>query len=51
MTLSSFSDLVTNQEILEKNNMEIICILPFGKETVANWIETMPSQMAMIEEW
>ena len=44
-------ELVTNKNIREKFNLEVIFILPYSKDTIADWVNTMPSQMAQIEGW
>jgi len=44
-------DLVENRNIRDMYNMEVIFILPYSKDVIADWINTMPSQMAEIEEW
>ncbi len=44
-------DLVMNKNIREKYNLEVVFILPYSRDTITDWVNTMPSQMAQIEGW
>jgi peroxiredoxin len=43
--------LETEKNIKKKYNLEILFVLPYIKDTVMKWIETMPESMANIEKW
>jgi peroxiredoxin len=46
---AEFADLVLNQKIREKYNMEILFLLPYNKDTIASWEKHFPGGLAYIE--
>jgi hypothetical protein len=44
-------ELEKNHQIREKNNLEILFVLPYGKEMVTEWVEKFDSQLEDIENW
>ena len=44
-------DLEAKQQIRKAYNLEIIYVLPYGKDTITQWLEAMPDQLAKIHAW
>lgn len=38
-------------QLEEKHNLKVAFVLPYSKDTVAQWIATIPQQMKVVEEW
>ena len=48
---AELAELDINQSIREKNNLEILFVLPYSKEMVREWVDKFADQMADIENW
>jgi peroxiredoxin len=48
---AELADLEKVQQIRKKYNLEILFVLPYDKVTVEHWVNILPEQMAVIEEW
>jgi peroxiredoxin len=49
-----YSELVEydrTQQLRKKKNVEILFVLPYAKEAVADWIDKYPQQLADLEAW
>ena len=44
-------ELEEKQKIREKYNLEIVYVLPYGNDMVAEWIDKFPEQLADIDSW
>ncbi len=44
-------DLEKTEEIRKKYNLEILWVLPYGKEVVQQWVDSNPDQLAKIKDW
>jgi len=44
-------ELEKSQKLREKYNLEILVVLPYPRETVKLWLESLPEQMAKIKNW
>lgn len=38
-------------QLEEKHNLKVAFVLPYGKDTVAQWVATIPQQMKVVEQW
>jgi peroxiredoxin len=48
---AELAELDIDQNIREKNNLEILFVLPYSKEMVQDWVDKFADQMADIENW
>jgi peroxiredoxin len=48
---AEFADLELKDKIEEKNNLQIIYILPYDQVSVEKWVKMLPSQLNIIEKW
>jgi peroxiredoxin len=48
---AELAELEINQKIREKNNLEILFVLPYSKEMVQEWVDKFADQMADIDNW
>jgi peroxiredoxin len=48
---AELAELEITQNIREKNNLEILFVLPYSKEMVQDWVDKFADQMADIENW
>jgi alkyl hydroperoxide reductase subunit AhpC len=48
---AELADLEMKEKIQGKYNLQIIFILPYDQNTVKNWVNMLPKQMAIIENW
>jgi peroxiredoxin len=48
---AELAELELAQNIREKNDLEILFVLPYSKEMVQEWVEKFPDQIADIEKW
>ena len=48
---AELAELEISQNIREKNNLEILLVLPYSKEMVQEWVDKFADQMADIENW
>jgi peroxiredoxin len=44
-------DLEAREQIRKTYNLEILYVLPYGKDTIKLWLESMPDQLAKIHTW
>lgn len=45
------TELERTQQIRKKYNLEIIFVLPYPRDTVKLWLESLPEQMAKVKNW
>jgi peroxiredoxin len=48
---AEFADLEISKNIREKNDLEILFVLPYSKEMVQDWVDAFATQIADIENW
>jgi peroxiredoxin len=48
---AELAELDIKQNIRQKNNLEILFVLPYSKEMVQEWVDKFADQMADIESW
>ena len=48
---AELAELEISQKIREKNNLEILFVLPYSKEMVQEWVDKFADQMSDIENW
>jgi peroxiredoxin len=48
---ADFADLELKDQIQKKYNLEIVFLLPYGKDTMAKWERQFPIEIANIEKW
>jgi peroxiredoxin len=48
---AELAELELSQNIREKNNLEILFVLPYSKEMAQEWVDKFADQMADIENW
>jgi peroxiredoxin len=48
---AEFDDLEAMDQIRKNFNVEILYVLPYGKDTIKQWIDSMPDQLAKIHTW
>ncbi len=44
-------ELEQKEQIRKRYDMEILFVLPYGREMVKEWVEVFPDQLADIENW
>ncbi|HUU37434.1 MAG TPA: redoxin domain-containing protein [Candidatus Desulfaltia sp.] len=44
-------DLEKTEHLLEKYNLEILYVFPYGKDIVKQWVDVLPEQMDKIKTW
>jgi hypothetical protein len=47
---ADFADLVLNQKICDKYNMEVLFLLPYNRDTIANWEKNFLNGLAYLEK-
>jgi peroxiredoxin len=45
------AEMELKEKIQEKNNLQIVFILPYNRELVEEWVKIIPDQMKVIESW
>jgi peroxiredoxin len=48
---AELAELELSQNIREKNNLEILFVLPYSKEMVQEWVDKFADQIADIQDW
>ena len=48
---ADLAELENAEGIRKSHNLEILFVLPYGREMVQNWADAFPQQMKDIEEW
>jgi peroxiredoxin len=48
---AELAEMEIGQNIREKNNLEILFVLPYSKEMIQDWVDKFADQMADIENW
>ncbi len=44
-------DLEKREQLRKKYNLEILYVLPYGKDVIKQWLEAMPGQLEKIKGW
>jgi peroxiredoxin len=48
---AELADLETKDKFEEKNNLQVLFILPYNKSTVIKWSKMFPDQLKVIDKW
>jgi peroxiredoxin len=48
---AELAELETSQKIREKNDLEILFVLPYSRQMVKDWVDRFSDQIADIENW
>jgi len=48
---AELAELEINQDIREKNNLEILFVLPYSKDMVQEWVDKFADQISDVENW
>jgi len=48
---AELAELENREQLRKKNNLEILYVFPYPKETVRQWLEVLPDQLDKIKSW